>query len=214
MVFALLAHSLAPFAQEASKAELHFNVTSQGKSIGGATYTRATSKEEVRKVLTLNLKSESQVVSIVIDTTTKVDGMPVRKSFVQNGSAGGSLIANFDQRGAEVIKSAETTPSRFPAPLNGSIVDPTVGWFAVSKPTVGAKATYYNFNVQALAWEETTATYIEDVDKKVAGKSYPSHHLRISSASGSLDEFIDDHGDPIVIDQGSLLIERSEAASN
>jgi hypothetical protein len=193
--------------------ELHFRVVTENRRVGSATFTRQSKNDEVVKSLTLNLKVNEQVVSVIIETTAKKDGTPLKKKFIQNGSGGGTTNAIFSPTGVDVIKPTPDNAgakTNYPAPAGAVLADPTEAWFSSTKPAIGAKVTYANFNVQSLAWEENTAVYIEDVEAKADGKSYPSHHIRVSSASGSIDEFVDDHGDPIVIDQGPIRIERSE----
>ena len=81
-------------------------------------------------------------------------------------------------------------------------------WFLRDKPKAGAKEESYIFNVDSLEWELTTTTYIGPKTVTLAGHKFAAHELTMESNTRTTHEYLDEKGLPLLIEDGTIKIER------
>jgi hypothetical protein len=94
------------------------------------------------------------------------------------------------------------------APKRASRKDPSAYWFVVTRPSPGMWLTCVHFSPAKLEWESMRTTYVGRKPVTVAGRSVMGNEI-VQSVPGETDTYwLDDQGDPIVIDTGKTRFER------
>lgn len=117
-------------------------------------------------------------------------------------SAQGAVSANLDRQGKNTSKS-------FPAPKS-SRKDPSVFWFVTSRPSPGTWVSCTHFSPARLTWEPMKTTFVGRKAVSVGGRTVTANEI-IQIVPGETDTYwLDDHGDPYVIDTGKTRFERKQ----
>ena len=149
-------------------------------------------------------------VSVLQESSYDAKGNPVRKLQVITFPGGGgkqTFIATFDEKGANVSVEAggKTVTDTVPYPAGKSVRVVSEFWLIRDKPAPGAISTYWRFDIGTRKWEETKATYHGKRQLKIGAKTHNCHLVTVGEAKA----YMDDNGDPLRVEQGGSVMERS-----
>ncbi|MGI8924942.1 MAG: hypothetical protein ACR2HJ_13110 [Fimbriimonadales bacterium] len=145
-----------------------------------------------------------QSVTIIEEAEYNKDARPVRKTFSQEGA--GSRVATFSAGVVTVVMEAEgqTETKAIPIPTSADVRAQSEFWFLRDKPKPGAKSIYHRFDMKELAWVKTQVAYVGSGTLKIRGKAVKAHLTK----SGPGKAWVDDHGRPLRIEAGKLVMLR------
>lgn len=117
-----------------------------------------------------------------------------------------TIIAEFTEKSVHVTVDNNGTRAvkDVPLPANASSADKSEFWFVRDKPAVGAKSTAFSFNLEKLAWEQVTTTFVGPVDLTIGGVKLRAN--KTQSERGIA--FVDDQGLPLRLELPNGVMER------
>ena len=145
-----------PTVGHPARALLRFRMLHMGKQMGTAAYERVTTATERHTMLTIDESDNGVTLSAVIDTLSKRDGTPEKKSFhglLGNTTFSTTATFNGDSIQFKLSKGADPEQSKtIPIPANAVLTDASETWFDKTTPKAGDKVVFTNFNVQTGSW--------------------------------------------------------------
>jgi hypothetical protein len=148
-------------------------------------------------------------VSVLQESTYSKTGRPIRKLQTTTMKGEGvrqSLVAIFDESGAnlKIEQGGKSNTDLIPMPSGKSIEAAPEFWFVRDDVKVGGVKTYWRFDLAARQWVETVCTYHGKRELGWAGKKVSAHYITY----GEIKAYVDDSGDPYLIDTGSSTMTR------
>jgi hypothetical protein len=187
-------------------------VTVAGKPSGSATISQKLLADGSKTVtIVMDLAAETgQRAKVRQESVYDRLGNPVRKIQEITGKDGkrqNLVVVTFDSDGAIMTIQLEGDPKEKRVALQKGAPrsNPSEFWMIRDKPKIGSKATYYRFDVAAGRWTLTEAIYKGTKSIKIAGKQIVAHWIE-STGEGSA--YLDSQGEPLLIETGSLRMER------
>ncbi len=159
--------------------------------------------------LEMTLRNRDGVTRVIIQKSVyDRQARPVsmsQKTSMPGGKALQDLEVKFTETRAEVTltEGGKTQKSSVPAPAHQWRATPEF-WFIRDKVEPGGETTYWRFDLASRKWVETKCVYVGLRKIKVAGKTYDAHCVLM----GDVKSYLDDHGDPIRIENGRSIMER------
>lgn len=209
-----VAQTTSTSGEKEQRFNYRFRMIDSGTQAGTVGYIRIMTPKTRRTILTIDGTDQGVTLNAVIDTTSDRNGNQQAKAY--HGVLSGhpfSLSGVFDDKGVTVTidSNGKKTTEVKAKPANASLRDESELWFDTVIPKQGDKASFTNFNIQSGTWEQTTTTFVGDETIKIKDKSYATHHIHVKADAGEIDIWVDDHGDPVAMNQlGSVRLERVE----
>lgn len=143
-------------------------------------------------------------VSVLQESTYDAAGKPIRHLQVTSlagGEAKQSVVVTFDAIGAnlKVDQGGKSASETLAFPAGARVTATPEFWFIRDQVVAGGKTTYQRFDLGSRTWQETICTYHGKKNIKWAGKTVSANYVTIGSAKA----WLDDAGDPYVIETAS-----------
>jgi len=189
-----------------ASAQVKLQIVRDGKSAGVVTVSQKMRPDGSKQVM---MSMESAGLKFRSESIYSASGLPQRKFqeiSVPEQKTRRTIIAEFSEKSVSVTIDNNGTRSvkEVPLPANASSSDKSEFWFVRDKPTPGAKSTTYSFNLEKLAWESVTTTFVGPVEITINGVKLKAN--KTQSERGIA--FVDDQGLPLRLELPNGVMER------
>jgi hypothetical protein len=137
-------------------------------------------------------------------------GAPVRLLQEVVGSDGRvrrRAVATFDEQGALLVvtEDGKATEKRVPLVRGAPRANAAEFWFLRDRPELGARETAFRFDLNEERWRLVEHVYRGQETVRVGGRATTLH--RVDSEAGAA--WLDDSGQPVIVQMGSVRMERT-----
>lgn len=161
-----------------------------------------------RLTLTMTPKDSKDTIVLIQESKFDKDGKPLfksQKTSLKTGKLVQFINVVFGPKEVQITVNNDGQRRQLKAAIpKESIAGIPEFWFIRDKPKSGDQRTYQRFDLGKLAWAKTTVKYLGKVAIRVNGMAVQAH--RVSSNGAEL--FLDDFGDPIQLQSGSMTLVR------
>lgn len=201
---------LAGVAVSASAGEVNMKLVSTGATGSAKAFTQILPNGQLltRLTLTMTTKDSPDTIVIIQESKFDKDGKPLFKSQKTSLKTGKlvqfiNVVFSAKEVSITVNNDGQRRQLKVAVPKE-SIAGLPEFWFIRDKPKSGDQRTYQRFDLGKLAWVKTTVKYLGKVSIRANGMVTPAN--RISSNGAEI--FLDDFGDPIQLQSGSMTLVR------
>jgi hypothetical protein len=190
----------------AGMAQVKLQIVRDGKGAGVVTVSQKMRPDGSKQVM---MSMETAGLKFRSESIYSANGLPQRKFqeiSVPEQKTRRTIIAEFSEKSVHVTldNNGTRTVKDFALPPNASSADKSEFWFVRDKPTPGAKSTAHSFNLEKLAWESVTTTFIGPVEITINGVKLKAN--KTQSERGIA--YVDDQGLPIKLELPNGAMER------
>lgn len=196
------------------QAQVKLALTIGGKNAGTAAINQHLNADGGKTVeLRIEIISGGKKVHLSSQATYDSKGSPIRKfleTIVPGGQVQRQAIATFDSAGANVVVRTGDGRITKKVPLVPTAPRECLSefWFVRDKPKPGQTAKSYSFNPDKLEWELTETTFVGTRPITLRGKKVQVHEIDTVQGDRKVVSFLDDRGLPVVVDDGTMRMER------
>ncbi len=157
--------------------------------------------------LRMQIGTPEQQVRLATESLYDKDGKPVTMSQEvgrvrdqANFDASGAIVTHKDggSEKTRAVTLVETAPRS----------DGSQFWFVRDQPTLGQSIQTYQFGLTSGEWELVQTQYMGEKQITTGGRQTRAHVVISHRNSGLVKAYLDDRGEPVLIEQGSTRMER------
>ncbi len=208
-----LIFALAALAASSAYADpLKFTVRMKGEKVG--TFVDEITGDDASGYVdesTLTLTHEGQTATIHEIEHYGKDGVDTSKSveISQEGHTA-KVKAKLADDGAHLTIWTDDNKDEKDIPLadKTSRADATNFWWKSVTPKAGDSVTYQSFNMEQLTWSNVTLKYVGKAKVKIGDKELEANEVERTEDEETTKVYLDEKGDPLVVEEGDMRIER------
>jgi len=192
------------------QAQSRLAVTISGRPAGYATISQHLEKDGV-KVVELRLELQIQGHSVKVDSQARYDpkGMPSRKfqeTITADAGVHRQVVATFDNSGASlvILDGDKRSVKSVPLGASESRTNMSEFWFIRDIPKAGQVEETRQFNMDSLQWETVRTVFNGKKTLKIENHSVSVFEVVSKHGDQETTSYLDEHGLPILVDQGGV----------
>ncbi|MBX3111825.1 MAG: hypothetical protein KF857_07435 [Fimbriimonadaceae bacterium] len=202
----------AVFLAAAAVAFGNVEMTIAAPGVHGRAVVRQSITDKGHKSLRLEMTlrdKDGKVRVVVQESDYDKQARPVsmtQKTSIPGGNALQTLTVRFSETKATVVveEAGHRNETTVPAPSKPWRATPEF-WFVRDKVEPGGETTYWRFDLASQKWVETKCVYVGRRKVRAGGKEYDAHCVLM----GGVKSYLDDKGDPVRLESGRLVMERT-----
>jgi hypothetical protein len=205
---------LLPVAASLAAAQVKLNVTLEGRPMGTANLSQKLLADGSKQVeVKMTMESGGRGVELRTFSSYDSKGVPTRKFHemrLPGTKTRRQVTVTFDGNGANVVieEDAERSTRHVSLVEKAPRENLSEFWFLRDKPKPGQAMRIYSFDMDKLAWELLTVTYVGKKSITVGGRKVDAHEIASERGTAKVSAFVDDAGFPLLLQEGRMRMER------